>query len=152
MLVLLALFLWQATFVVGKIEIEGLTRFKPDAVMSTVGLKPESTAGKAEFESACQRLIHTGLFESCNWKYVPTSKTGVVLTLQVREAPADQAVRLTVPGVSDSELWEWLRRNEPLVEPKMPASDEAAQFYTAAIRRFLKKDVTPSIETNLQTR
>ena len=94
----------------------------------------------------------TGLFEGCNWKYAPTSRTGVALTFDVKEAEAGQKVRLTVPGVDDKELWDWLRTNEPLVQPQMPGSDDAIQFYTRAIQRFLKKDVVASVHTNLETR
>lgn len=146
-----ALFLWQTTFDLTKIDVQGLARFKPDAVLTTVGLKTGTTAGKAEFDAACQRLIGSGLFQGCNWKYVPTSATGITLDLQLKEAPADQTVRLTIPGVDDKQLWDWFRTNEPLVERKMPGSDEAIQFYTDAVKRFLKKDIASSIDTNLQT-
>src|SRR5215203_5705197 len=94
----LALLLWQSTFELTKIEVQGLSRFEPAAVLTTVGLKADSSAGKPEFDVACQRLIATGLFEGCNWKYVATSRTGVTLTFNVKEADAPQKVRLTVPG------------------------------------------------------
>jgi outer membrane protein insertion porin family len=149
---LVALFLWQTTFEVTKIDIDGLSRFEPAAVLATVGLKSGSSAGKPEFDAACQRLIATGLFEGCNWKYMPTTRTGVTLTFQLKEAEAGQKVRLSVPGVDDKTLWEWLRTNEPLVQPQMPASDEAIQFYTRAVQRFLRKDVVASVHSNLETR
>lgn len=146
-----ALFLWQTTFDLTKIDVQGLARFKPDAVLATVGVKTGMKAGKEEFDAACQRLIASGLFQGCNWKYVPTSATGITLDLQLKEAPAEQTVRLTIPGVDDKQLWDWFRANEPLIERKMPSSDEAIQFYTEAVKRYLKKDVASSIDTNLQT-
>jgi outer membrane protein assembly factor BamA len=96
-------------------------------------------------------LIGSGLFEGCSWKYTPTSSSGGIMTLDLREAPAPQTARLTVPGVSDEELWKWLAQNEPLVQRKMPASDEAVKFYTDAIRRYLKQDLASSVDTNLNT-
>jgi outer membrane protein assembly factor BamA len=147
-----AFFLWQTTFELTKIDIEGLSRFQPDAVLGTVGLKPGAKAGKVEFDAACQRLIQSGLFQGCNWKYLPTSTTGIALTIQLNEAPAPQTARLTVPGVPEKQLWDWLRENEPLVTTEMPASDDALQFYTQAIRRFLKQDVVSSVDTNLETK
>ena len=152
MLLFWAFFLWQSTFELTKIDMEGLARFKPDAVLQTAGLKPGAKAGKAEFEAACQRLVRSGLFQGCNWKYEPTSTTGITLTIQVQEAPAPQTVRLTVPGVTETQLWDWLRENEPLVQTKMPASDDAIQFYTQAIKKFLKQDVVSSVDTNLETK
>jgi outer membrane protein insertion porin family len=146
------LFLWQSSFEVTRIDIEGLSRFTPAAVLTAVELKTGASAGKPEFDAACQRLIGTGLFEGCNWKYAPVSRTAVVLTLQLKEAQAAQKVRLTVPGVDDKTLWEWLRVNEPLVQPEMPASDEAIQFYTRAVQRYLKRDVVATVHSNLETR
>lgn len=147
-----AWFLWQSTFELTKIDIEGLARFQPAAVLSTMGIKPGSSGGKPEFDAACGRLIATGLFAGCNWKYVPSTRTAVTLSFQLKEAEAGQKVRLTVPGVDEKLLWEWLRANEPLVQPQMPASDEAIRFYTGAIQRFLKKDVAASVHSNLETR
>jgi len=148
----LAFFLWQATFELAKIDIQGLTRFTPDAVLQTIGLKPGANVGKASFDDVCQKLVRSGLFEGCDWKYMPTSASGIALTLQLKEAQAPQTVRLTLPGVSESQLWDWLRQNEPLVQKTMPASDDAIEFYTQAIRRFLKQDVVSSIDTNLETK
>ena len=60
-------------------------------------------------------------------------------------------MRLTVAGVSDEQLWTWLAQNEPLVQRKMPISDDAIRFYTDAIHRYLKRDIASSIDTNLNT-
>ena len=152
MLLICALFLWQATFELTRIDIEGLLRLKNEAVVQSIGLKPGVAAGKVEFDDACQRLIQTGLFQGCSWKYQPTSATGIALTLQLQEAPAPQTVRITVPGVESKKLWEWLRDNEPLVQAQMPTSEDAIQFYTQAVRKFLKQEVEPSIDTNLETK
>jgi outer membrane protein assembly factor BamA len=148
----LALLFWQTAFDVDRIDINGLHRLKPDAVKASIGMKEGTKAGKTQFEAACRRLMETGLFASCNWKYVPVSQTGVVVAIDVTEFPAEQTVRFHVPGAGDAELWNWLRANEPLVQPEIPASDEAVQFYAAAVQRYLKKDVAPSVDTNLQTK
>ncbi len=147
----LFLFLWQSTFHVLKIDIQGLSRFRPEAVLTTVALKANSDVRKTDLDDACQKLIGSGLFEGCSWKYTPTSSSGGTLTLDLKEAPAPQTARLTVPGVSDEQLWGWLAQNEPLIQRKIPSSDEAVTFYTGAIRRYLKQDIAPSVDTNLNT-
>ena len=43
---LLALFLWQTTFDVAKIDINGLARFKPDAVLATTALATGAKGGE----------------------------------------------------------------------------------------------------------
>ena len=145
----LFLFLWQSTFHVTKIDMQGLSRFRPEGVLTTLALKAPSDVGKTGLDAACQKLIGSGLFEGCSWKYTPTSGSEGTLTLDLKEAPAPQTARLTVPGVSDEQLWSWLAQNEPLIQRKMPSSDEAVTFYTDAIRRYLKQDIAPSVDTNL---
>jgi outer membrane protein assembly factor BamA len=142
----LLLLMWQSTFQLAKLDVQGLSRFPPEAVMKTVGLKVGTQAGKAELDRACQKLIDTGLFEGCNWKYA-----GGAVTLELKEAPAGQTVHLSVPGVNEKQLWAWLADNEPLVQPKMPASDQAIQFYTKAVQRYLKQDMPSSVDSNLDT-
>jgi outer membrane protein assembly factor BamA len=149
---LVAFFLWQASVELTKIDVQGLSRLDAGAVLATVGLKTGATAGKPEFDTGCQKLIRSGLFERCDWKTIPTSASAATLVLQLKEAEAGQTVRFSVPGVDDKQLWEWLRANEPLVKPQMPASDEAIQFYTRAVQRFLKKDIVPVVHSNLETK
>lgn len=148
----LALFLWQSAFDVGRIDIIGSQRYQPEAVVSSIGVKPGTKAGKTELDSACRRLMETGLFDGCNWKYVPAANNSIAVTFELKDSPATQQVRLTLPGVSEEELWKWMSANEPLVQPKMPQSDDAVRFYTAAISRFLKQEVASSIDMNLRTK
>ncbi len=149
----LALLFWQtASFDVSKIDVNGLQRLKAADVLTSIAMKEGSRAGKAEFDAACRRLMEIGLFAGCNWKYVPVSQTAIALTIELMEAPAEQTVRLRVPGASDTEVWSWLRTNEPLAQSKMPVSDDAVQFYAAAVQRYLKRKVIPSIDTNLETK
>ena len=89
MLVFLLLFLWQSTFQLAKIDVQGLARFQPNAVLATVGLKAGSNVAKAELDGTCHKLIGSGLFEGCNWKYTPTSSAGGTVTLELKEAPAN---------------------------------------------------------------
>ena len=92
----LFLFFWQSTFPLTKIDVQGLSRLTPGSVLKTVGLKAGTQVGKTELDRACQKLIGSGLFEGCNWKYA-----GGAVTLELKEAPAEQTVHLSVPGVDE---------------------------------------------------
>ena len=87
------------------------------------------------------KLMATGLFEGCNWKYAPTSRTGVTLSFQVKEAAGRQKVRLSVPGVGGQAVMGLAAGERTARAAANARSDEAIQFYTRAIQRFLKKDV-----------
>ena len=149
---MLFVFLFFQTFELSKIDIQGLSRFAPEAIFVTTGLKSGVKAGKPEFVAACEKLVRSGMFRGCDWKYQPTSPTGATLTLELVEAEAPQKVRLKIPGADEKALWDWMKVNEPLVTPQMPGSDEAVQFYTNAIKRYLKQDVVSNIDTDLATK
>lgn len=141
---------------ISNVEISGAQRFSEPALAAASGLKPGGPATKAGLDGACEKLMRSGLFESCAYEYIPVSQTSATVKMKVKEAPAEQTAKLNIPNVEEDRLWAWLKTNEPLVQAKMPANDDAIQFYTAAIQRFLREqklpsDVQPSIESNLAT-
>lgn len=147
----------QGGMQVGKVRVAGNARFPVAAIAAASGIRPGSSFTKQDLDAACQRLIRSGLFAGCNYRYTPVSATSADVDLQITEAPAEQAARLTIPGVAEAELWAWLKQNEPLIQTKMPGNDDAIEFYSAAVQRYLRDkkldaDIRPSIETNLETR
>jgi outer membrane protein assembly factor BamA len=147
----LLLLLQAALWPVASVKVEGVQRLSAAHVAAASGVKQGDTAGSATLGEACERVMKTGLFRFCNYKYSPTSANAIDVVLSVAELPAPQRVRFTIPGVDEKELWDWLKKNEPLVRDTMPSNDDAIAFYTAAVRRFLKSDVTANVESDLKT-
>jgi outer membrane protein assembly factor BamA len=155
--VLFALLLQANSWPVASIRVQGLTRFAEQDVVSQTGLKVKSPAGISDLDAACGRLMKTGLFRSCNYRYSPQSPESIDVEFTVNELPAEQRVRITIPGVEEKRLWEWLQKNEPLAKDQMPPNDDAVAFYTAAVHRFLKAEgldsgLISSVESDLQRR
>jgi outer membrane protein assembly factor BamA len=129
----------QESFPIASIEVQGAARFQPDAVIRASGLALQQPAKPADFEAACQRLAGTGIFETARYQFKPsgTEPPGYALTLLVSEAGDLQPVRLDFAGLDPAAAWKWFEQNEPLIQPQMPSTDQAAAFYTAAVERML---------------
>lgn len=144
-------------FKVADVQVTGLKRFTSAEVATFLKLEAGATVSKDDVAQACQRLADSGMFERCQYKYSHPAPTTIRLDLQVAEALADNEVRLTLPGVDDSKLWDWLKANEPLVKPMMPSSDDAIALYTGAVGRFMAaskstEEITSAVETDLGTK
>lgn len=155
-----ALLLFQASassWPVASLKVQGLSRFAEKDVAAASGLKVNAPAGVADLDEACKRLTKTGLFQSCKYRSSAASQGAIDVELTVGEMAAAQRVRFTIPGVDEKQLWAWLQKNEPLVQDHVPANDDALEFYTAAVRRFLKAegrhaDVVSAVESDLRAR
>jgi outer membrane protein assembly factor BamA len=154
---LFALLLQAGSWPVASVQVQGVSRFSAQDVAGASGMKVNSRAGAADLDAACARLMKTGLFRSCNYRYSPGPQGAISVEFTVSEMPAEQTVKLTVPGTAEKRVWDWLQKNEPLVQDRMPPNDDAIAFYTAAVQRFAKAelgeaDLTAAVESDLQRR
>jgi outer membrane protein assembly factor BamA len=137
--------------VLSKVAFEGLAGLPADSVTQAAGVAVGEPTSQAELEAACGRLIATGLFLGCQFRFAD----GVV-TFQVAQAPAEQDVRIDLPGISEKDFWTWAARQAPLLKPRMPGTNDATRLYTEAVQRFAStrlpgEQVEPRIETTLAT-
>lgn len=157
LLLLLAASAEAQTLTVDAVNISGLERLENAAVIAHLKMAAGARVSRADLDASCQKLIETGLFESCEYNHSSPKPATARLELKVREAPAPNKARLTVPGVDEAKLWAWLKSNAPLVKPDIPGSDDAINFYTAAIQRYLAASggdpsIVAAIETDLATK
>lgn len=120
------------------IQIQGAPSLPVEAVARAAGLRRGARAGKADFDAACQKLVASGLFQFCNYRYRPVAASAISLEITLQEAVAEHPVRIDVAGVEESAVWRWLEANEPMVRRTIPGSDEASRFYTGSIHRALR--------------
>lgn len=123
---------------VASVQVKGGSRFRPEVIAAAAGLKKGSRAGKTELDAACQKLVVTGIFQNCNYRYMPVSDRAIAVEVQVREAPANHTARIAFPNVDEQKVWAWMAENEPIVTREMPGSDDANRFYAGAIERYMK--------------
>lgn len=133
------------------VEMRGLQRLPKAAVIEAAGLKLRQPITKAEYDGACNRLLKTGLIEACEYSFI-NSPAGQAVDFKLKETPASMKASISVPGATEAELWEWLRKNEPLVTPEIPDNDDATQFYVRAVERFLSaKGGSGGVKADIQT-
>lgn len=119
-----------------RLTVEGLATLPAGAVLHVTGLTEGQAVGQADLEGACGRLLATGLFSDCRFRF-----NAGLAAFQVSEAETSQAIGLDLPGVTGKDLWEWAGSHEPLLRPRMPGNADAAKLYTAAIQRFVDERI-----------
>ena len=71
---------------IGKLSVEGNKLYPAERILAVAGMKVGEMAGKAEFDTARDRLLATGAFESVGYKFdpIPGTRTNAG-TFQVSE-------------------------------------------------------------------
>jgi len=141
----------EAPPALNRVAFEGLSGLPADSVARLAGLVTGSVVGQTDLESACGRLMATGLFLGCQFRFADG-----LATFQLAQAPAEQDVRIDLPGIEEADFWKWATRNAPLLKPKMPGTNAATKLYTDAVQKFVSErlpgeQVDARIETTLST-
>jgi outer membrane protein assembly factor BamA len=137
-----------STWPVESLTVEGNRNYTSEQVLAVAGLKVGQLAGKAEFESARDRLIAAGVFETVGYKFEPGSdKAGFVASFQVTEVEPAYPMRFEELGVPDAEIEGLLRARDALYSAgKLPATKTLIDRYTNWIQEFLaSKGLTEKI-------
>jgi outer membrane protein insertion porin family len=128
----------QTSWPVESIDIEGLHHYTREQVLAVVKLKPGQTATAKDFESARQRLLETGVFESAGMRYGPApGGKGYVVTFELTEAGPLLPVRFEDLNAPEAKLREALQRADPFFGPKVPGTEAVISRYTAALEATL---------------
>jgi outer membrane protein insertion porin family len=126
------------------IVVEGNRIYKTDQVVALSGLKLGQIAGKPEFESARERLVASGVFETVGYKFVPGPNKGYAATLQVTEVEQVYPVLFEELHVSTLDLQSVLGAKDPLFSPeKLAATQPVLQRYVKWIEDYLTEKGVP---------
>ncbi len=128
----------QTTWPVESISIEGLRNYTREQVLAVLALKPGDHAGAKDFETARQRVLATGAFDSAGMKYGPgPAGKGYAVTYELSEAGPLFPMRFEDLGVPDAQLLDALKRADPLFGPKVPGTEPVLVRYTKVIETAL---------------
>jgi outer membrane protein assembly factor BamA len=106
-------------------------------VLELSGLRIGANIDRPAIEAGCKRLEETGLFSSINFRYAPTPKQGYALTLSLVDQRTLSAASIDVPGVDESEVWQWLITKFPAFDRKTPGNNGAQQVIAHQIETHL---------------
>ncbi len=119
------------------LQIQGNQHIAPERIVAASGLKIGAPVQKADFDAAREKLLKSGAFESVGYSYKPSAdNTGYDATFEVAEVTTLYPYRFeALPATADA-LRAALRKQEPLLGDRIPATPQVLNRYTAAIRQF----------------
>ena len=120
------------------LAVEGNKNYTTEQLLSVAGLKTGQLAGKSDFETARDRLIATGRFETVGYRFAPNKdSTGYAASFQVVEVTPLYHVQFAGLPVKTAEIDAWLKSKDPLYGPQLPATAELLERYTKLVQEFV---------------
>jgi outer membrane protein insertion porin family len=121
---------------VQSLTVEGLKNYTQDQVLAAAGLKVGQLAGNEDFETARDRLLAAGVFETVGYRFAPAAN-GYTASFQVVEVEPVLPVRFEGLGLPETEIGGILHKKDPFFGQKIPATDAILKRHAAAIEEYL---------------
>jgi outer membrane protein assembly factor BamA len=127
-------------FPVSALSVEGNRAYPVDAILRVAQVKIGDPARKDLFEAARDRLLATGAFDSVGYRYF-TASDGVSYeaVFQLEEAFPMYPFRVEDLPAGVPDVQKWLRDNDPLSGPKIPATRIKIERYASLIQQLAGK-------------
>jgi outer membrane protein assembly factor BamA len=127
-----------AVFPLEALRVEGNQKLTVEKILAVASLKIGEPVIRTDFDQARKRLLDTGAFQSVAYEFRPSADAkGVDGTLRVIEVDAWFPYRFEDLPASEETLRAMLRKQEPILDDRIPATKEVIARYTAAIEEFL---------------
>ncbi len=141
-----------AVFPLESLRVEGNKKLTAEKILSVAALKIGAPVIRTDFDQARNRLLATGAFQSVAYEFKPSADAkGVDGLLRVIEVEYWFPYRFEDLPASDQALREMLRKQELILDDRIPATKEVITRYTAAIQEFLggKTEVTGKLMSDV---
>jgi outer membrane protein insertion porin family len=134
-----------AKWPIDSLLVDGNRIYSADQILAVAGLKLGQVAGKEEFDSARDRLVASGAFETVGYKFEPgPDQKGYVATFQVTEVEPAYPVRFEALGIPAAEVEQVLRAKDPLFSTKkMPATKAVLDRFVGWIQEYTASKGNP---------
>jgi outer membrane protein insertion porin family len=127
-----------AVFPLEAVRVEGNQKLTVEKILAVADLKIGEPVIRTDFDQARKRLLATGAFQSVAYEFKPSADAkGVDGLLRVIEVDAWFPYRFEDLPASDDALRAMLRKQEPILDDRIPATKEVIARYTSAIEEFL---------------
>lgn len=138
----------SAVFPLEALRVEGNRKLTAEKILALAALKIGEPVIRTDFDQARKRLMATGAFQSVAYEFKPSADDkGVDGVLRVVEVEYWFPYRFEDLPASDTALRAMLRKQELILDDRIPATKEVITRYTAAIEEFLggKVEVTGKV-------
>jgi len=127
-----------AVFPLEALHVEGNKKLTVEKILAVAALKIGEPVIRTDFDQARKRLMATGAFQSVAYEFKPSMDAkGVDGLLRVVEVEYWFPYRFEELPASDEALRAMLRKQELILDDRIPATKEVISRYTAAIQEFL---------------
>jgi len=127
-----------AVFPLKSVRVEGNKKLSAEKILSVAALQIGLPVIRTDFDQARRRLLDTGAFQSIAYEFKPSMDAkGVDGVFRVVEVEYWFPYRFEDLPASDSDLRAMLRKQELILDDRIPATKEVITRYTAAIEEFL---------------
>jgi outer membrane protein assembly factor BamA len=127
-----------AVFPLEGLRVEGNQKLTVEKILGVAALKIGEPVIRTDFDQARKRLMETGAFQSVAYEFRPSADAkGVDGLLRVIEVDAWFPYRFEDLPATDEALRAMLRKQEPILDDRIPATKEVIARYTSAIEEFL---------------
>ena len=127
------------------LRIQGNRLIPAERIIAASGLKIGARVQKTDFDAARDRLLESGAFESVGYSYKP-SLNGYDTTFEVVEVETLYPYRFEALPASGDALRAALRKQEPVLGERIPATPQVLNRYNAAIRQFFEGKIEATSE------
>jgi outer membrane protein assembly factor BamA len=141
-----------AVFPLEALHVEGNKKLTVEKILTVAGLKIGEPVIRTDFDDARKRLMATGAFQSVAYEFKPSMDAkGVDGLLRVVEVEYWFPYRFEDLPATDEALRAVLRKQELILDDRIPATKEVITRYTAAIEEFLggKVEVTGKVMSDV---
>jgi outer membrane protein insertion porin family len=141
-----------AVFPLAALRVEGNRKLTVDKILAVAALKVGEPVIRTDFDQARKRLMATGAFQSVAYEFKPSMDAkGVDGVLRVIEVEYWFPYRFEDLPAKDEDLRAMLRKQELILDDRIPATKEVITRYTAAIAEYLggKVEVTGKVLSDI---
>jgi outer membrane protein assembly factor BamA len=131
-----------AVFPLEAVHVEGNQKLTVEKILAVAALKIGEPVIRTDFDQARKRLMATGAFQSVAYEFKPSMDAkGVDGLLRVIEVDYWFPYHFEDLPAKDEDLRAMLRKQELILDDRIPATKEVIGRYTAAITEFLGSKV-----------
>jgi outer membrane protein insertion porin family len=125
----------NATAPLREVHAEGEKLLSEAQVVALTGLVVGSQVGRADLQTAADKLVQSGLFAKVSYSF--QTRTGVFATYHLEESPRIPAYFDNIPWFADSELADAIRKRLPFFDGTLPEAGAAVEQAAGAVKELI---------------
>ena len=125
----------NATAPLREVRCDGQKHLSETQIAALTGLVVGSQVGRADLQTAADKLVQTGLFAKVSYNF--ETRTGVVVTYHVQESLRIPAYFDNIPWFGDSELADAIRKKLPFFDGTLPEAGGTVEQAADAVKELI---------------